>query len=89
MRRASGWINNPRYVPKKKNGQVFDAEYLQHHRESLRRKHRQVIYLNEREMAMIEAYCSRFQVKHRSSLLRDAIMSRILETLGENPPTLF
>lgn len=75
--------------PKKKTRKVFDAEYLQRHKESLRRKHRQVIYLNDREVAMIDAYCSRFQVRHRSSLLRDAIISRILETLGENPPTLF
>ncbi len=73
----------------KKKAQVFDAEYLQRHRESLRRKHRQVIYLNDREVAMIEAYCSQFQVRHRSVLLREAILSRILETLGENPPTLF
>jgi hypothetical protein len=74
---------------KKKSSKVVDADYLSRHKESLRRKHRQVIYLNDRELAAIDAYCSRFQVSHRSILLRDAIMSRVLETLDENPPSLF
>ena len=64
-------------------------QYKLNHREEMLRKHRQTIYLNDREMAVISAYCSRFQVKHKSVLLRDAILSRVLETLGENPPTLF
>ena len=73
----------------RKKAQTPSAEYLVRHREELLRKHRQVIYLNDREMAAISAYCSRFQVRHRSALLRDAIMSRVLETLGEHPPSLF
>lgn len=73
----------------KKKAQIVDADYLRRHRESLRRKHRQIIYLNDMELAAIDSYCARFQVKHRSVLLRDAIMSRVLETLDENPPSLF
>ncbi len=65
------------------------SAYSVRHREELRRKHRQVIYFNDPEMAAIEEYCSRFQVRHRSALLRDAIMSRILEVLDQNPSSLF
>ena len=63
--------------------------YVVRHRDELRRKHRQVIYFNDPEMAAINEYCSRFQVRHRSALLRDAIMSRILEVLDQNPSSLF
>ncbi len=48
-----------------------------------------VIYFNDPEMAAISEYCSRFQVRHRSALMRDAIMSRILEVLDQNPSSLF
>ena len=65
------------------------SAYIVRHRDELRRKHRQVIYFNDPEMAAIEEYCSRFQVRHRSALLRDAIMSRILEVLDQNPSSLF
>lgn len=65
------------------------SAYVVRHRDELRRKHRQVIYFNDPEMAAIEEYCSRFQVRHRSALLRDAIMSRILEVLDQNPSSLF
>ena len=65
------------------------SAYVVRHRDELRRKHRQVIYFNDPEMAAIEEYCSRFQVRHRSALLRDAIMSRILEVLEQNPSSLF
>ena len=37
-------------------------QYKLNHREEMLRKHRQTIYLNDREMAAISAYCSRFQV---------------------------
>ena len=63
--------------------------YIVRHRDELRRKHRQVIYFNDPEMAAIDEYCSRFQVRHRSALLRDAIMFRILEVLDQNPSSLF
>ncbi|MBP5539637.1 MAG: hypothetical protein J6X69_07460 [Bacteroidales bacterium] len=72
-----------------KKAQTAKSAFVVRHREELRRKHRQVIYFNDPEMAAIEEYCSRFQVRHRSALLRDAIMSRILEVLDQNPSSLF
>lgn len=66
-----------------------DPEYLEKQKAMLRRHNRYMLYFNDSEMAAIEEYCSRFQVRHRSALLRDAIMSRILEVLDQNPSSLF
>lgn len=68
---------------------AFDPEYMEKQKASLRRKLRQVIYFNEKEMAAIDEYCSRFNVSTKSSLLREAIMERILKELDESHPTLF
>ncbi|MBQ9893567.1 MAG: hypothetical protein IJM35_10490 [Bacteroidales bacterium] len=66
-----------------------DPEYLDRERESLLRRNRQVIYLNDKEMAAVDEYCSRFKVRARASLMREAIMDKILSELEENHPTLF
>ena len=72
-----------------KKSRSAKSAFVVRHRDELLRKHRQVIYFNDPEMAAIDEYCSRFQVRHRSALLRDAIMSRILEVLDQNPSSLF
>lgn len=56
---------------------------------SLRRTHRQVIYLNDKEMAAVKEYCDRFGVKERSCIFREAAMERILAQLDDSHPTLF
>lgn len=56
---------------------------------SLRRIHRQVIYLNDKEMAAVREYCARFGIKERSTLFREAAMSMILSQLDDSHPTLF
>ena len=73
---------------KKRTGGV-DPEYLKKQRASLVRKHRQVIYLNDREMDAIKCYCERFRVGAKASLYRQAIMEKILKELEDNQPTLF
>ena len=65
------------------------SEYLKKQKASLLRRHRQVIYLNDNEMAVIEEYCRRFNVHTKASLYRTAIISRLLQELDENHPTLF
>ena len=74
---------------KKKSSKVIDADYLSRHKESLRRKHRQVIYLNDSEMAVIREYCEKFRVDTKSALFRKAIMEKVLKELDKNLPTLF
>ena len=74
---------------KTKRTTTVDPEYLKKQRASLVRKHRQVIYLNDSEMAAINNYCERFRVGAKGALYRQAIMQKILKDLEDNYPTLF
>ena len=74
---------------KKHSSSAPDPEYLKMRKVSLRRIHRQVIYLNDKELAAVKEYCDRFGVKERSTIFREAAMERILAQLGDSHPTLF
>ena len=67
----------------------IDPEYLKKQKASLVRKHRQVIYLNDSEMAAIQQYCDKFRVGTKTVLFREAIMEKVLSELDDNHPTLF
>ena len=67
----------------------IDPEYLKKQKEALVRRHRQVIYLNDSEMAAVKSYCERFRVGTKAVLFREAIMEKILSELDDNHPTLF
>ena len=64
-------------------------EYLKKQKEALVRRHRQVIYLNDSEMAAIRQYCEKFRVGTKAVLFREAIMEKVLKELDDNHPTLF
>lgn len=66
-----------------------DPEYLKKQKEALVRRHRQVIYLNDSEMAAIQQYCEKFRVGTKAVLYREAIMEKVLKELDDNHPTLF
>ena len=74
---------------KKKTSTGIDPEYLKKQKESLVRRHRQVIYLNNSEMAAIRQYCDKFRVSTKTVLFREAIMEKVLKELDDNHPTLF
>ena len=74
---------------KKKNIPGVDPAYLDKQREMLLRRNRCVLRFNDSEMAAIDEYCSRFGVRTKSALFREAIMTKILTELEENHPTLF
>ena len=74
---------------KKKISSTIDPEYLKKQKEALVRRHRQVIYLNDSEMAAIQQYCDKFRVGTKAVLFREAIMEKVLKELDDNPPTLF
>lgn len=76
-------------VRRKKTVPGVDPEYLKKQKASLVRKHRQVIYLNDSEMAAIERYCEKFRVGAKTVLFREAIMEKVLSELDDNHPTLF
>lgn len=66
-----------------------DPEYLKKQKASLVRRHRQVIYLNDSELAAINQYCDKFRVGTKAVLYREAIMEKVLSELDDNHPTLF
>jgi len=66
-----------------------DPAFLERQKASLLRKNRQVIYFNDKEMAAVEEYCTRFNVRAKAVLFREAIMDKVLSELQENHPTLF
>ena len=68
---------------------TVDPEYLKKQKAALARRHRQVIYLNDSEMAAVRAYCERFHIDTKAPLFRQAIMEKILSELNNNQPTLF
>ena len=74
---------------KKNNVPGIDPEYLKKQKESLVRRHRQVIYFNDSEMAAIRAYCDKFRVNTKAALFREAIIEKVLSELDDNHPTLF
>ena len=74
---------------KKKITRVIDPEYLKKQKAALVRRHRQVIYLNDSEMAAINQYCEKFRVGTKTVLFREAIMEKVLKELDDNHPTLF
>ncbi|MBR6346766.1 MAG: hypothetical protein IKR69_05190 [Bacteroidales bacterium] len=71
----------------KNNG--IDPDFLAKQKESLRRKHRQVIYLNDNELDAIRQFCERYPARRKAAFLREAIMERVLSGLDEGHPTLF
>lgn len=74
---------------RKKIHRSIDPEYLKKQKASLVRRHRQVIYLNDKEMEAISQYCEKFRVGTKSVLFREAIMEKVLKELDDNHPTLF
>lgn len=74
---------------KKKSLSGVDPEYLKKQKASLVRRHRQVIYLNDSEMAAIRQYCDKFRVGTKTVFFREAIMEKVLKELEDNHPTLF
>lgn len=74
---------------KKKVASPVDPEYLKKQKAALVRRHRQVIYLNDMELSVINQFCETFRVGAKSTLYRKAIMEKVLKELNDNPPTLF
>ncbi len=96
MERGNGWthklLSSPdmsRIKKSSKKSRSAKSAFVVRHRDELLRKHRQVIYFNDPEMAAIDEYCSRFKVHAKASLFREAIMDKVLTELEENHPTLF
>lgn len=76
-------------MARKKKETAVDPEYLRKQKAALVRRHRQVMYLNDSEIAAIRQYCEKFRVASKASLFRKAVMEKVLSELDDNHPTLF
>ena len=86
IQQTQSWL---KVAKKKKQIPGIDPEYLKKQKASLVRRHRQVIYLNDSEMAAINQFCEKFRVGAKATLYREAIMEKVLTELEDNHPTLF
>ena len=67
----------------------LSPEALAMRQSALKRTHRQVIYLNDSELAAVKEYCGRYGVKSMSTIFREATIERILSEMDDSHPTLF
>ncbi|MCF0178377.1 MAG: hypothetical protein HUJ90_07085 [Bacteroidales bacterium] len=65
------------------------VDFIRKEKSKLLRRHRKVILFNDKELAAINNYCSKYGIKSRSSFIRNVVISHILVDMDQNYPTLF
>lgn len=58
-------------------------------KEELKRNHKVITLLNDREMKAFEGYCKRYKIKNKSKVIRDMVFTTIFESYDRDYPTLF
>lgn len=53
------------------------------------RKYVKTIRFNEREVAVIDQFCEKFNIQSKAGFFRETIMKSILEQLDDSHPRLF
>lgn len=76
-------------MPKNNKPEQSPYSVRMREKEALRRRHRKVVLFNDREMALINSYCDKHNIKAKSALIRRIVIEKLLMEAGENPPTLF
>ncbi len=72
---------------KKKSG--LEPSFMAKERMALKRRHRKTVFLNDRELALLNEYCHANKVKSKSALIRRIVIEELLTQMGKNPPSLF
>jgi hypothetical protein len=62
---------------------------MKQHRDTLKRKNKLGLALNDMELKAINSYCSRYRVSNRSKFLREAILTEVLRRFDRDAPSLF
>jgi len=57
--------------------------------EEMKRKHHVVICLNDLEKQAIEKYCKKYHIKNRSKVIREAVITAVLQKFDSDYPSLF
>lgn len=74
---------------KRPNPHNLPPDFRSRQEDTLLRRNRVTVLLNDREMDALKRYQSILKDKSRTSICRDAIMQKVLSALEENSPTLF
>lgn len=53
------------------------------------RRRRKTILFNDKEMSLLNQYCSKFSIANKSAFIRTVVISHILEEMDKNYPKLF
>lgn len=56
---------------------------------TLKRKHKQTICLNDKELSAVKMYCKKYKILNRSRFIRETIITTILEKFEIDYPSLF
>lgn len=75
---------------KKKNRKhKLTPDFRREERAKLVRRYRKTVLFNEKELSLINQYCEKYAVRHKSAFIRNVVISHILEQLDDNYPKLF
>ncbi|MCL2073955.1 MAG: hypothetical protein FWH18_08545 [Marinilabiliaceae bacterium] len=55
----------------------------------IKRTHKVTVSFNDKEIEVVEAYCKKYNIKKKTSYIRETIIRTIMERLLEDYPTLF
>lgn len=67
----------------------IDPEFRRREKDALVRRHRKVIYLNDRELHVLEDYCRRYRITSLAAFFRATVMEEVMRRLDEGHPKLF
>jgi len=56
---------------------------------TLRRKHKQLILLNDYEIDALNRYCKKHKIINKSQVIREALFTKVWQSFEDDYPTLF
>lgn len=74
---------------KRPNPHTLAPDFRSREEETLVRKNKVVVYLNDKELEALKRYQKLLKGHPRAAICREAIMEKVLGALDENTPTLF
>ncbi len=77
------------YNMARKTNKTAKRKFAPAHGDTMLRKFRKTILLNEKELDAINRYCEKYKISSRSAFIRTAVMAHIMSDMDQNYPKLF
>jgi hypothetical protein len=68
---------------------ALSPDFQQKKLEEQKRTFSKTVLFNAKERAVIEQYCKKYCIRNESAFIRETVIQRILEQMGEDYPKLF